>query len=92
MRSRAVILAVAIVMAPLGARGADLVVWWEEGFYAEEARGGRGDRRRRLRAGSDVLGTGVAFCGEEPGGVYGSFFFVFFSQIFRYNSYVTELL
>jgi hypothetical protein len=37
MRSRAVILAVAIVMAPPpGAGAADLVVWWNEGYYAEE--------------------------------------------------------
>ena len=41
MRSEAVILAATLVMAPLGARGADLVVWWEEGFYpqADEAVG-----------------------------------------------------
>jgi hypothetical protein len=39
MRGRAVVLASAIVMAPLGARAADLVVWWERGFYpqADEA-------------------------------------------------------
>jgi multiple sugar transport system substrate-binding protein len=36
MRGRAVVLAAAIVMAPLGAWGADLVVWWERGFYPEE--------------------------------------------------------
>ena len=36
MRARAVVLAVAIVLAPLGASGADLVVWWDEGYYAEE--------------------------------------------------------
>jgi multiple sugar transport system substrate-binding protein len=36
MRARAVVLAVAIVLAPLGARAADLVVWWEKGFYAQE--------------------------------------------------------
>jgi ABC-type glycerol-3-phosphate transport system substrate-binding protein len=36
MRARAVVLAVAIVMAPLGAKAADLVVWWEEGFYPQE--------------------------------------------------------
>jgi ABC-type glycerol-3-phosphate transport system substrate-binding protein len=36
MRSRAVILAAAIVMAPLGGQGADLVVWWEEGYYEQE--------------------------------------------------------
>jgi hypothetical protein len=31
MLGRAVLLAVAIVMAPLGAQAADLVVWWEKG-------------------------------------------------------------
>ena len=36
MRARAVVLAVAIVLAPLGARAADLVVWWEKGAYAQE--------------------------------------------------------
>ena len=36
MRARAVALAVAIAMAPLGARAADLVVWWQKGFYAQE--------------------------------------------------------
>jgi hypothetical protein len=36
MRGRAVVLAAAIVMAPLGARGADLMAWWNEGYYAEE--------------------------------------------------------
>jgi ABC-type glycerol-3-phosphate transport system substrate-binding protein len=25
-----------LAMAPLGARAADLVVWWDEGYYAEE--------------------------------------------------------
>jgi multiple sugar transport system substrate-binding protein len=37
MRTRAVVLlAVALVLAPLGARAADLVVWWEQGFNPEE--------------------------------------------------------
>jgi ABC-type glycerol-3-phosphate transport system substrate-binding protein len=36
MRARAVVLAVAIVLAPLGARAADLVVWWEQGYYPQE--------------------------------------------------------
>ena len=36
MRARAVVLAVAIVLTPLGARAADLVVWWEKGVYPEE--------------------------------------------------------
>jgi multiple sugar transport system substrate-binding protein len=36
MRGRAVVLAAAIVMAPLGAWGADLVVWWQKGWYGQE--------------------------------------------------------
>jgi multiple sugar transport system substrate-binding protein len=36
MRARAVVLAVVIALAPLDASGADLVVWWEKGFYAQE--------------------------------------------------------
>ena len=36
MRARAVVLALTIVLAPLGARAADLVVWWEKGFYPQE--------------------------------------------------------
>jgi ABC-type glycerol-3-phosphate transport system substrate-binding protein len=36
MRCRAAVLAAALVMAPLGAQGADLVVWWVKGFYAQE--------------------------------------------------------
>jgi multiple sugar transport system substrate-binding protein len=33
----ALVLAALIVMAPLGAEAADLVVWWDEGYYAEES-------------------------------------------------------
>ena len=36
MRSEAVILAATLVMAPLGAGAADLIVWWEKGFSAQE--------------------------------------------------------
>jgi multiple sugar transport system substrate-binding protein len=36
MHSRTAVLAAMLSMAPLGARGADLVVWWDEGYYAEE--------------------------------------------------------
>jgi multiple sugar transport system substrate-binding protein len=36
MRSRAIVLAASLMMTPLGARGADLVVWWEKGYYADE--------------------------------------------------------
>jgi multiple sugar transport system substrate-binding protein len=36
MRARAVVLAVALVLAPLGAKAADLVVWWENDFHAQE--------------------------------------------------------
>ena len=37
MRVRAVLLAAALVLAPLGARAADLVVWWDAGVNPEEA-------------------------------------------------------
>jgi multiple sugar transport system substrate-binding protein len=36
MRARAVVLAAVIVLAPLGAKAADLVIWWQKGFYAQE--------------------------------------------------------
>jgi multiple sugar transport system substrate-binding protein len=36
MPIRAVVLATVLVLAPLGAQAADLVVWWEKGFYAQE--------------------------------------------------------
>jgi multiple sugar transport system substrate-binding protein len=36
MRSGAVVLAAAISLAPLGAKAADLVMWWEKGYYAQE--------------------------------------------------------
>jgi hypothetical protein len=36
MRGRAVVLAAAIVMAPLGAQAADLVVWWQKDWYGQE--------------------------------------------------------
>jgi multiple sugar transport system substrate-binding protein len=36
MWRRAFVLAIPLVLAPLGARAADLVVWWEKGFTVEE--------------------------------------------------------
>ena len=36
MHKQVTVLAAAIMLAPLGARAADLVVWWEQGFYAQE--------------------------------------------------------
>jgi multiple sugar transport system substrate-binding protein len=36
MCCRILVLAAALAMSPLGARAADLVVWWDEGYYAEE--------------------------------------------------------
>src|SRR3954452_3718656 len=36
MRVRTFLLATMLVLAPFGARAADLVVWWEEGRYPEE--------------------------------------------------------
>ena len=41
MRVGAVVLAATLVLAPLGARAADLVVWWDEGYYAGGGRGGQ---------------------------------------------------
>jgi multiple sugar transport system substrate-binding protein len=36
MRVRAILLAAILVLVPLNARAADLVVWWEEGYYPDE--------------------------------------------------------
>jgi hypothetical protein len=36
MRKQFIVLAAALVMAPLGATAADLVVWWNEGYYTQE--------------------------------------------------------
>jgi multiple sugar transport system substrate-binding protein len=36
LRVRAVVLAAALILVPLGVRAADLVVWWEKGFNPEE--------------------------------------------------------
>jgi multiple sugar transport system substrate-binding protein len=36
MCSRILVLAAALLLAPLGATAADLVVWWGEGFYPQE--------------------------------------------------------
>jgi multiple sugar transport system substrate-binding protein len=38
VRSRIAIFTLMLAMAPLGANAADLVVWWEKGFYAQEDR------------------------------------------------------
>ena len=36
MRIRALVLAATLLTTPFGLKAADLVVWWEEGQYAEE--------------------------------------------------------
>ena len=36
MRSKVIGIAAMLAMAPVGARAADLVVWWDEGYYTEE--------------------------------------------------------
>jgi multiple sugar transport system substrate-binding protein len=36
MRGRTAVLAAMLVMAPLGARAADLVVWWQDDFHPQE--------------------------------------------------------
>jgi hypothetical protein len=49
MRIDVVVLAAALALAPVGARAADLVVWWDKAFYAEP-RGGAGSSASRWRA------------------------------------------
>jgi ABC-type glycerol-3-phosphate transport system substrate-binding protein len=36
MQKQAVLVALTLVLAPVGAKAADLVVWWDEGFYPQE--------------------------------------------------------
>ena len=36
MCSRAIVVLAALILAPFGAQAADLVVWWDEGYYAQE--------------------------------------------------------
>jgi hypothetical protein len=36
MRIRALVLSAALAFAPLGAKAADLVVWWEKGLFPQE--------------------------------------------------------
>jgi ABC-type glycerol-3-phosphate transport system substrate-binding protein len=36
MQRLATVFAATLILAPLGAEGADLVVWWEKGFYPQE--------------------------------------------------------
>jgi ABC-type glycerol-3-phosphate transport system substrate-binding protein len=36
VHAHAVFVALALILAPLGAGAADLVVWWEKGFYPQE--------------------------------------------------------
>jgi multiple sugar transport system substrate-binding protein len=36
MQKQVIVVAAALIMAPLGAKGADLVVWWEQGYYPQE--------------------------------------------------------
>ena len=75
MRARAVVLAVAIVLAPLGARAADLVVWWEKGYYAQEDEALREivaafEQKTGKRVELDLLSAGRA-AGQARGGARG---------------------
>jgi multiple sugar transport system substrate-binding protein len=36
MRADAVLVALALILAPIGVKAADLVVWWEKGLYPRE--------------------------------------------------------
>jgi hypothetical protein len=35
-RAQAIVLGAALILAPLGAQGADLVVWWQTDFHSQE--------------------------------------------------------
>jgi ABC-type glycerol-3-phosphate transport system substrate-binding protein len=37
MFAHAVLVTLALILAPLGAKAADLVVWWSEGYTNQEA-------------------------------------------------------
>ena len=39
MCSRILVLTAALLLAPPGAKAGDLIVWWDEGYYAEESGG-----------------------------------------------------
>ena len=78
MHAHAVLVALALILAPLGARAADLVVWWDEGYYAEESEAiaevivgsafaGRDARLEPAATEVDVLWT-VRIDGAQAGG------------------------
>jgi hypothetical protein len=77
MHQLAPVLLVLFALAPLGARAADLVVWWDEGYYAEEDEAVReiiaafehktGKQVARCRARfTIVIGLNLASIAEEP--------------------------
>ena len=65
MRVRAVVLAAAVLAAalmlvPPGAQAADLVVWWEKGFYPEEDHAARELARPIHRSGAIAAPAALA--------------------------------
>ena len=86
MRVRAVLLAAALVLTPLSARAADLVVWWEEGFHPEEDaavretvaafEGKTGKRVELVRPAQDEVSDKVQAAleaGQPPDFLYGTY-------------------
>jgi hypothetical protein len=53
LRTEAIVLAVTLLMGPLGAEAADVVVWWEKGFYGQENEAVAGSRGALPSLGSD---------------------------------------
>ena len=47
MCSRTAVLAAMLAITPVSGQAADLVIWWEEGQYAEENQSGHGRSLRR---------------------------------------------
>jgi multiple sugar transport system substrate-binding protein len=76
MHSHAIVLAAVLILAPLGARAADLVVWWEKGFYPQEDQAIReiiaafeqktGKQVELVRPAQDVLSSQAALEAGQP--------------------------
>ena len=67
LRVRAVVLASALILAPFGAWAADLVVWWDKGFYPQEDEAVQRDRRR-VRAEDRQAGRARPLSGDALAG------------------------
>jgi multiple sugar transport system substrate-binding protein len=103
MRVRAVVLAAMLMLAPLAARAADLVVWWEEGWYPEEdraveelvaafeAKTGKDVELVRQRQAAQAEVAAVLAAGRPPDFVRGFGGTTFLSDQWAYEDRLAEL-